>query len=291
MKNRPSFLRCGGCVLVSLLCLGASAAADFTADFQNALRLYEAGKAAEAYAEFAALAARAPTSGSKADALRYAVLSAISARQFGKAEELLAQIPRESTRKLCQMNLLLAQGQTQELARRFQNEDLTEWSDFHIYDALVTRARAYRRLQRYAEAIVDFTKAEAFALTPMKQASLLNQTAGTLLDAGDDGRALAVYRQLEAFATLKGYGITNDAAIGAARILAPRGRYEEALKELDQIPLAKSGYWGARPLMVRAEIVAARGQKAAAIAKYREALAVAPDDLRKSIQASLEKLK
>ena len=43
--------------------------------------------------------------------------------------------------------------------------------------------------------------------------------------------------------------------------------------------------------MVRAEIVAARGQKAAAIAKYREALAVAPDDLRKSIQASLEKLK
>jgi len=273
------------------LSLGAAAAADFTDDFQNALRLYDAGKPAEAYAGFMALAGRAPTAGSKSDALRYAVLSAINARQFGKAEELLTQIPRESTGKLCRMNLLLARGQAQELIDRFKNEDLTEWSDFHIYDALVARGQAYRRLQRYAEAIEDFTKAEEFTLTPMKQAHLLNQTAGALLDAGEDGRALAACRRMEAISSLKGCGITSGAASSAARILAKRGRYEEASKELDRIPPAKSGYWRAQPLMVRAEILTAQERKADAIAKYREALAVAPDDLGKSIQAALEKLK
>jgi tetratricopeptide (TPR) repeat protein len=279
------------CITLSMLCLSAAPAADFPAEFENALKLYDAGKFTEACAQFTALAARAPTAGSQSDALRYATLSAISARRFDTAETLLAQIPRESTRKLCQMNLLLARGRVQELVKRFEHEDLAEWPDFHIYDALLARAAAYRRLRQPALAVKDFTQAEEFATTPSKRSQLLSLAGAALVESGDDERALAVYRRAAAIVPLKGYGITKDAVISAARILAKQGKYEEALREMDQVRPAESGYWHSRPLVVRAEILAAQGRKAEAIAKYREALPGAPDAVRKSIQAALEKLR
>ena len=284
-------MRRNACVILSVLCMSASAAAAFTDDFQNALRLHNEGKHAEACAQFTAIAEKAPKPGSKSDSLRYAVLSAIKAKQFGKAEQLLAQIPRESTKHLCRMNLLLAQGLAQELVNRFKDEDLTEWSDFHVYDALLARGQAYRRLRRYADAMKDFAKAEEFALTPAKQAQLFNLTGAALRESGDDERALAVYRRMENISSLQGYGIINDAVINAARILVKQGKYQDALQEMDHIKPASSGYWHARPLIVRAEIYAAQGKKAEAVEKYNEAQQSAPDDLRRDIQAAIERLR
>ena len=63
------------------------------------------------------------------------------------------------------------------------------------------------------------------------------------------------------------------------------------MQEMDKITPAKSGHWHARPFIVRAEIYAAQGKKAEAIERYNEALQGAPDDLRRSIQAAIEKLK
>jgi len=177
------------------------------------------------------------------------------------------------------------------LVNRFKDEDLTEWSDFHVYDALMARGEAYRGLRQYGEAMKDFAKAEEFATTPAKQAQVLNLTGAALLESGDDERALAVYRRMENISSLKGYGIINDAVISAARILARQRRYEEALQEMDNMRPAESGYWHARPFIVRAEIYAAQGKKAEAVEKYNEALKSAPDDLRKGIQAAMEKLK
>lgn len=57
-------------------------------------------------------------------------MSAIAAKRLDKAEQLLTQIPRESTQKLCRMNLLLAQGRPQTLIDAFQDQDFAEWSDF-----------------------------------------------------------------------------------------------------------------------------------------------------------------
>lgn len=284
-------MRRNGWALLWLVCTSASAMADFTEDFQCALTQYHAGKHADACQQFTALAAKAPHPGSKSDALRYAVLSAIRTKRFDQAEQLLEQIPRESTRNLCRMDLLLAQGQAQQLVRRFQDDDLTEWSDFHIYDALLARGQAYRRLQRYHEALADFKRAEELVVVPIKQAHLLNLTGATLEEAGDDDRALDVYRRMQEIAALKGYGIINDATLRAARLLAKRGKHADALKEIDQIPPTPAGYWHTQPLLVRAEILAAGGRKAEAAACYREALQGAPDAMRRSIQAALDQLK
>ncbi|MBI5685863.1 MAG: tetratricopeptide repeat protein [Verrucomicrobia bacterium] len=279
------------CATLSLLCACAAVMADFTDEFQSALKLFGESKHAEASVQFAALAVRAPTAGSKSVSLRYAVLSAISAKQLAKAEELLAQIPRESTKKLCRMNLLLAQRQPQELVKCFKDENLTEWSDVHVYDALMARGQAFRSLRQFAEALKDFAKAEEFATTPNKQTHVLNLAGSVLIESGEDGRALTVYRRMKGISSLKGYGIINDAIISAARILAKQGKYKEALREMDGITPAISGYWHARPFIVRAEIHAAQGRKAEAIENYNKALQSAPDDLRGSIQAALEKLR
>ena len=189
--------------------------ADFTDDFQNALKLYNEGKNAEACEKFMELVKPAPNTGSKSDTLYYAAMSAIKMQQFEKAEELIGQIQRESSKKLCQMNLMLAQGKLNELVKVFKDEDFTKWADFNIHDGLIARGVAYMRLNQYAE----------------------------------------------------------------------------ALKEMSKIGSAKSGYWQTRPLVVMAEIYAAQGKKAEALAKYNEALQGAPDDLKKSIQTAIEKLK
>jgi tetratricopeptide (TPR) repeat protein len=264
--------------------------ADFTDDFQSALQLYYNGKYAEAAEIFSGLSKRAPTPGSKSDALRYAVLSAIKVKQFDKAEELLPQMPRESTKKLCRMDLLLAQGKTQELVNSFKDEDLTQWSDSHIYDALLARGQAYRQLKQYAGALRDFRKAEEFTSDPGKKAGSLNMTGRTLQETGDDAQALVVWRRMEDISALKGYGIINDATASAARILAKQGKYDEALKEMEKIKPAESGYWHAQPLVVQAEIYAAQGKKTEALAKYEEALKGAPEDMKKSIADAIEKL-
>ncbi|MFA7160378.1 MAG: tetratricopeptide repeat protein [Kiritimatiellia bacterium] len=280
--------------VVIAIILGASAIhlkADFTDDFQNALKLYNGGKNEEACEAFTALAKVAPKPGAKSDALRYAVLGAINAKQFDNANELIPQIPRESTKKLCRMNLMLAQNQPQSVIDTFKDEDLAQWSDFHIYDALVARGQAYRRLKQYAEALRDFRKAEDFTSEPAKKAGVLNLTGGTLQEAGDDEQALVVWRRMEDITPLKGYGIINDATVNAARILAKQGKYDEALKEMNKIKLPEAGHWHAKPLVVEAEIYAAQGRKTEALAKYEEALKGAPEDMKKSIAAAVEKLK
>jgi len=265
--------------------------ADFPDDFQSALKLYHNGQYAEATDIFSGLSKRAPTPGSKSDALRYVVLGAINAKQFDKANEMITQIPRESTKKMCRMNLLLAQNNPQAVIDTFKDEDLTAWSDFHVYDALVARGQAYRRLKQYAGALQDFRKAEDFTSDPGKKAGVLNLAGGTLQEAGEDEQALVVWRQMEDIAPLKGYGIINDATVNAARILVKQGKYDEALKEMDKIKLPETGHWRAKPLMVEAEIYAAQGSKTEALAKYEEALKGAPEDMKKSIAAAIEKLK
>ena len=265
--------------------------ADFHDDFQSALKLYHNGQYAEATEIFSGLSKRAPTPGSKSDALRYAVLGAINAKQFDYANELITQIPREGTKKLCRMDLMLAQNKPQTLIDTYKDEDLTAWSDFHIYDALVARGQAYRRLKQHAEALRDFRKAVDFTSDPGKKAGVLNLTGGTLQEAGDDEQALVVWRRMEDITPLKGYGIINDATVNAARILAKQAKYDEALKEIDKIKPADSGYWHARPMVIQAEIYAAQGRKTEALAKYEQALKGAPEDMKKSISAAIEKLK
>ena len=278
-------------IAVAVFGVGFPAMADFPDDFQHAMQLRAVGKNEEACQRFTALAQAAPTSGSKSDALRYAVSCAIGAKRFDEAKNLLTQIPRPSTKKLCEMELLLAIGKPKELIDRFKDEDLGEWSDFHIFDACVARANAYRRLARYAEALKDHRMAQEVAMNTERQSQILNLLGGTLQQTGDDDAALAVWRQMEALPNMKGRGIVNDATISAARILAKRQQYDEALKEMAKIEAPATGYWHARPLIVEGEIYAAQGKKAEAMAKYNQALNGAPEDMRKSIQAAIEKMK
>lgn len=265
--------------------------ADFPDDFQNALKLYNEGENAEACEKFTELVKLAPNSGSKSDALYYAAMSAIKIRHFEKAEEVIAQIQSESTKKLCEMNLMLTQGNLKELVNAFKDEDFTKWSDFHIYDAFIARGVTYMRLTQYGEALNDFKKAEEFASTPAKKANTLNLIGISLQFSGDEEQALAVFRQMGDISSMKGYGMINEAIISAARILTKQKKYDEALKEMSKIGSAKSGYWQTRPLMVMAEIYVAQGKNDEALAKYNEALQGAPDDMKKSIQAAIEKLK
>jgi len=186
------------------------------------------------------------------------------------------------------MNLMLAQNKPLAVIDTFKDEDLTTWSDFHIFDALMTRGWAYRLLKQYAEALKDFKKAEEFALTPDKKAQILNLTGGTWQEAGDDEQALAAWRRMEDIPYMKGRGIINDAIFNAARILTKQQKYDEALKEIGKIEVSATGH--TRPLMVMAEIYTAQGKKAEAIAKYNEALKGAPENMKPNIQSAIEKL-
>lgn len=284
-------MKCKIFMAVAVFGISSLLMADFTEDFQNSLKLYNEGKNAEACEKFAELVKLAPNAGSKSDTLYYAAMSAIKLKQFGKAEELIAQIPQESTKKLCGMNLMLAQGNLKELVNAFKDEDFTKWSDSHIYDAFIARGVAYMRLNQYAEALNNFKKSEEFASTPAKKANTLNLIGISLQFSGDEEQALAVFRQMGDIPSMKGYGMINEAIISAARILTKQKKYDEALNEMSKIGSAKSGYWQTRPLVVQAEIYAAQGKKNEALAKYNEALQGAPDDMKKSIQAAIEKLK
>lgn len=272
---------------------GASAAlvlADFTEDFQSALKAFNEGRNAQTFEIFYELSRRAPTPGAKSDALRYAVLSLIKTKQFEKADEIIPQIPRESTQKLCRMDILLSQNKPQSVVDAFGNEDIAQWSDSHIYDALVSRGQAYRQLKKYAETLQDFRNAENFTSDPGKKARVLNLTGGTLQEAGDDEQALVVWRRMEDISPLNGYGIINDATVNAARILTKQGKYDEALKEIDKIKPAEGSYWHVRIMVVQAEIYAAQGRKTEALAKYKEALKFSPEDMKQSIDEAIEKL-
>lgn len=271
--------------------IGMLVMADFSDDFQEALKLYNNGKSNESIERFAGLAKTAPTPGSKADSLQYAVMSAIKLKQYDKAKEMISQISRESTRKLCQMNLMTAQDQAQELVNAFKDEDFSKWPDFHVYDAFSIRGQAYERLKCYPEALRDYKKALEIPSAPGRKAMALLRLGMLLQISGDDEQALSVFRQMGDISSLKGHGIINDGIIRAARILAKQSKYDEAQKELAKIKPESSGYWYSSTLMVQAEICLAQDKKGEAQAKYNEALKGAPEDLRKSIQTAIEKIK
>ncbi len=273
-----------------ILGLGFLGMADFTADFQEAAKTFGAGKDMEAYELFVSLARQAPKAGAKSDALRQAVLAAIQAKQYQKAEELLAQIPRESTRKLCAMDLLLAQGKAEELVDRFQVEKITDnWSDFHALDGLITRGKACMSLRRTVEALKDFQAAEGFAMTPSRQAQVLHCLSLAHVQAGDTDQALAAWRRLAAIPELRNYTICLEARLNVAKTLAGQGKFDEALEELE--PLQASGpradYWAQRKLKGKEEIHKAM----AAAAASRESGSETPKELSKENQRQTEKLK
>lgn len=268
--------------------IGFLGMADFTEDFQEAAKTFGAGKDMEAYNLFVSLAKQAPKSGAKSDALRQAVLAAIKAKQFQKAEELVPLIPRESTRKLCAMDLLLAQGKSEELVALFQVEKIADtWSDFHALDGLITRGKAYLILRRTAEALKDFQAAKAFAITPLRQAQVLDRLAFAYVQAGDTDHALAAWRRLAAIPELRNYTICLEARLNVAKTLAGQGKFDEALKELE--PLQSSGsradYWDQRKQKAMEEIHKAK------TAASLEAVSKTPEEISKENQLQTDKLK
>lgn len=171
-------------VAAVILGFGVMVLADFTADFQEALKIFYAGKNTEACDRFVALAALAPKPSAKSAALRLAFLSALREKQFPKAEELLPKIPRESTRKLCEMDLFLAQDKPEKLLARFKDERISEdWSDCNVFDGLLARGNAYLALRRTAEAMKDFQEAEGVAITQQQQAHLRKRMTKAMSDA------------------------------------------------------------------------------------------------------------
>jgi tetratricopeptide (TPR) repeat protein len=258
-----------------VLMLGASAFGDYETEYKAADKLYRARMYVEALDEFMALAEKTDDKVQKSNALERAALTIHRLKHYDKAIELAKQIPLEHNSKACQIKIMdSARHKSKELLAAFKDEDLSNWPNTLAGPAYFARGRAFYRVRQGKRAVEDLAKA-AELLTDSNPKGLAYNTLG---DAWrdlmkDTDKAIASYRK-----TLKVSAIYKEcyAAMSIAKILAERGKFEEAHAELAKIDMEKVTHpaWRVNMLGAKAELLAKEGRKAEAIAEYEEVLKV-----------------
>jgi len=255
-----------------VLALSVAAFGDYPADRKAATELVTAGKNEEAMAAFTKMAAGDVSEAQKSDALEQAVLCALRLKQVDQALKLAKQIPSVPVSKMCQMRVLAAGLKWDELIAQFKDEALATWPDEVRFDAACLRGQAYFQLKDGKAAEADLkTAAEGHPSNLGKaEASLsLGDTYRDLLK--DEGKALDAYAKASGRI---GSWITFTAVLSSTDILRKQGKYDDAMKMLQKIDIAKTtGYWRFTFVTEHAEILAGQGKKAEAIAKLEEGIA------------------
>ncbi len=179
----------------------------------------------------------------------------------------------------------------QALVDRYGDSDFNSWPDPELArNALHLRAQAWFALGDGEKTRADL--AQSVAISPDRRMLLLKaRNAEQHLD--DPQRALELYR--EAIETSVGFGghLMFSSILGAANLLRAEGRYDEAIEVIERVnPDSMSGYWGAMMLEAYAQTLTAQGNPAAAIARYKQALALdgVAESLRHRLQQELDAL-
>jgi predicted negative regulator of RcsB-dependent stress response len=256
-----------------LLALHASAV-DYVAAREQAETLANQGKAQEAREAYLALASDDLGEVQRSDALTQAAFLSDRLNEFDRALELARQIPLPYEGKATEIQLLAQHRRWLEILERFGGEDLTRWPDTLVGNAAYNRGLA-NRSRRNGEAALADLKLASETLLEDNVLGLAFISLGEAYSqfANDDDQALACFREV-----YKRRNVTKraHAAMSAAAILRKRKQFDAALKELAVIPMKEiqHAYWRSRMLVAWGAALADAGQKAEAIAKYREALRV-----------------
>ena len=247
-------------------------------------------KGEEALTAFIALADRPFSAAQKADALEQASALAFEQKKYDQAMELAKKIPIPSISKAAQIRILAGRGEWDSLLAQYKDEKIDDWWPNYLNgEAYSCRGSAYAIKGDGTNAAADLRKAaDLTCYDGNGQGLLLIRLGNVYRDLlKDDTRALAAYR--EAYQTWNLYK-RLAAAIEASGILARQNKLDEALAELKTIELDKVTYpdWRGRLLAAYASILAKQGQKAEAIARYREAAGL--KDMDASQKTAYEKI-
>jgi len=257
--------------------------AGFAEDFQAARKLFD-GKAPQAAHEaFAQLAEAAPNAHGKAASLSYAARALGRRQQYGQAIELAKTIDAAPMSAYTQMAIMAAGRKHGELVAAFREEDIAAWPDRINYRGFFLRGGAFSAEGDRQAAVKDFEQCvELAGSDAWVKLEALNNAAALHHVLGDDAKAMDVYRQ--AFAVYdespnrKGRWLYPKALLGAAQILTGQGKHDEAraiLAKFSVKPEAdQRGPWDFLVLEAVGDIHAARGERDAALAKYREAVGI-----------------
>lgn len=264
-------------VAVMVMAFAVSALADYVTDRKAAVELMRAGKNEEALAAFTKMAAGAASDVQKSDALQQAALCADDLKQYDRAIKLAQEIPLTPNSKSVQMRIMLENRKFPELVAKFKDEDTDPWPADVSGEALFYRGRAYYHLKDGKAAEADMAKAaDRLPDGEVKWQALLFMGNNYLNNLKDDKKALDAYAQvIRKFEN--GNWIYLQAVISSTGILRTQGKYDEALQMLAKIdPKELAGnYWPPALRYAYGETYSAQGKKAEAIAKFKEALAVA----------------
>jgi tetratricopeptide (TPR) repeat protein len=249
--------------------------ADFLEAQRNAADLARNGRRVEALAAFTAAAGGAFTQLQKSAALEQAAALARGLRKFEEAAALAEKIPVEAVKKTGLMQNLLDQARSAQVVERFAGENILAWDFWKRGEGFLARGRAYMNVKDGTKAEADLLHALEWTTEPRaREAAMLALAQNRETNLNDGAVALTHYRAiLDANASL-GTSDQYYALHGVARLLAERGRFEEALSALQRVDIEKlQGVWRSQFQLWTGDTLAAAGRPAEARASYRRLLA------------------
>ena len=283
--------------LAILLLFSVQARADYIADRKDAMELVRGREYEAALAAFTKMAEGTDRDRQKSDALEQAALCAHHLKRYREALELAQQIPLTPASKRVQMRIMHENRKRRELIDKFKDEDLGAWPEKDAGAAFFYRGEAYFSLKMGAAAEADLEGAlENLGKGPLRGQAALTLAHNYRWNLPDDQAALNAYvRMQEIERTRDQWGwLYLTAVTAAADILRRQKKHDEALAMLGQVAVDKmgDGYWKVALLCAYGETRASQGQKAKALARFREALAVKgiADAQKAACQRRIEKL-
>ncbi|MCB1234245.1 MAG: DUF4838 domain-containing protein, partial [Verrucomicrobiae bacterium] len=246
---------------------------DFLIAGRAADALQRSRKLGEALAAWSALAEmEKATDFQKADALSHAAECARALQDFGKAEALAGKIPLEPVKQTVEMENLLSQRNWEAVAERFGGIDIGSWPFWQVGAGAHARGRAYQALKEGEKAESDFRLAREYTSDPRIGLSLLRAMGWNREQVlEDDEAALESYREIADSTANTGGADFFYGLQGAARVLARKKKFDEALAVLDKVDPEKiGGSWRGSLRMSRADVLAVAGRAGEAGKIYRQ---------------------
>ena len=271
--------------------LSASTFAGYVQDREAAVELRDGGKYEKALSMFMKMAEAAEYEKQQIDALEQAAMCAVKLNRDARVKEIAEQIPSEDVRRYVLMRHKLSKRDWQGVLAEFKDDRVSEWPDRIAGEAFYDRGRAAHFADANERAVSDFKRALEYPLPHTDVGHVYNALGGAYRQLGQDDKAIRMFRK-----TVKesGWYRACQASIQIARILSARGKHEQALAEMRQYKLGDfHPHYRVMILQARGDVLVAQGKKEAAVARYRQALAVDAirDHMEQRIEKSLEALK
>lgn len=253
--------------------VGMSLWADFTTDYQAALKFYNEAKNAEAQQAFVKLAEQAPNPKSKAECLAYA------AKAFGRdntkydvAIETAKKIEVKGISVTTQMGIMADNGKHAELVEAFKDEDFSAWPEVNQMQGYSLRGYSESLIGQNDAAKKDLTKAVELSGSDLQTKIIaLGALANVYSAMNDYDNVVQTSKQIFEMKQFNGFWPYLRAVIVCANAQLAQGKFDDALATMKLLDHMKEGTHRCNALIVYGDIYAAQGKKDDAVAKYKEA--------------------